>query len=44
MEDTRNRVAKVVKAMAPSKSDPSGSFTGKPLDPHEKPVQDVDDL
>jgi hypothetical protein len=44
MEDTKNRVAKVVKAMEASKSDPSGSFTGKPLDPHEKPVQDVDDL
>lgn len=24
--------------------DPNGSYTGKPLDPKEKPVQDADDL
>lgn len=24
--------------------DPFGSYTGKPLDPTEKPVQDADDL
>jgi hypothetical protein len=28
----------------PSKSDPSGSYTGVPLNRHEKPVQDADDL
>ena len=25
-------------------TDPNGSYTGRPLDPHEKPVQDADDL
>ena len=24
--------------------DPNGSYTGRPLDPNEKPVQDADDL
>ncbi len=24
--------------------DPFGSYTGRPLDPYEKPVQDADDL
>ena len=30
--------------MAPSKTDPQGSYTGKPLEPGEVPVQDSDDL
>ena len=25
-------------------TDPNGSYTGRPLDPEEKPVQDADDL
>lgn len=25
-------------------TDPDGSYTGRPLDPEEKPVQDADDL
>lgn len=25
-------------------TDPFGSYTGRPLDPYEKPVQDADDL
>ena len=25
-------------------TDPNGSYTGRPEDPHEKPVQDADDL
>lgn len=25
-------------------SDPLGSYTGRPTDPHEVPVQDADDL
>lgn len=25
-------------------TDPFGSYTGKPEDPHERPVQDADDL
>jgi hypothetical protein len=42
--DTKNRVAKVIEGLCPSKDDPSGSYTGKPVNPHEKPVQDSDDL
>lgn len=29
---------------APIPVDPLGSYTGRPDDPYEKPVQDVDDL
>ena len=29
---------------APSKTDPLGSYTGMPVNPHEVPVQDADDL
>ena len=25
-------------------TDPDGSYTGRPKDPYEKPVQDADDL
>lgn len=25
-------------------TDPFGSYTGRPIDPYEKPVQDADDL
>ena len=25
-------------------TDPFGSYTGRPLDPEEKPIQDADDL
>jgi hypothetical protein len=42
--DTKNRVAKVIQSVSPSKDDPNGSYTGKPLKPGEKPVQDADDL
>ena len=28
----------------PSPTDPNGSYTGKPVDEHAVPVQDVDDL
>jgi hypothetical protein len=27
-----------------SVTDPNGSYTGRPADPSEKPVQDADDL
>lgn len=30
--------------MGPSKDDPQGMYTGKPMDPGEVPVQDGDDL
>ena len=29
---------------APIVTDPNGSYTGRPKDPYEKPVQDADDL
>lgn len=29
---------------APSDTDPFGSYTGKPIDEYERPVQDADDL
>lgn len=25
-------------------TDPNGSYTGRPMDPEEKPIQDADDL
>ena len=28
----------------PSPTDPQGSYTGKPANPYERPVQDADDL
>ena len=30
--------------MPPSHTDPNGSYTGRPQDPDEVPVQDADDL
>ena len=30
--------------IAPIVTDPFGSYTGRPSDPYEKPVQDADDL
>ena len=30
--------------MGPSKSDPDGMYTGRPMNIHETPVQDSDDL
>ena len=41
------RVAQAVSRIVstpPSRFDPDGSYTGKPMDTHEKPVQDADDL
>lgn len=31
-------------APVPIVTDPFGSYTGRPIDPEEKPVQDADDL
>ena len=39
----KDAVAEMVK-QGPSRTDPQGSYTGKPWTPGEKPVQDVDDL
>ena len=33
-----------MKNKKPIQTDPNGSYTGRPEDPHEKPVQDADDL
>ena len=33
-----------MKKEKPIITDPNGSYTGKPSDPEEKPVQDADDL
>ncbi len=30
--------------ISPSPMDPNGSYTGRPMDPKERPVQDADDL
>ena len=38
-------VGKTLKDLpVPIITDPNGSYTGRPLDPNEKPVQDADDL
>lgn len=42
-----NKAQAVVRAYLSSdmqKTDPLGSYTGKPVDKYEKPVQDADDL
>lgn len=36
--------ARALSHMTAAKTDPNGSWTGRPLDPYEKPVQDADDL
>ena len=28
----------------PIVTDPNGSYTGRPMDPYERPIQDADDL
>lgn len=34
----------IVSDPAPIVTDPNGSYTGRPKDPDEKPIQDADDL
>ena len=36
--------AQAMTDFASDKTDPQGSYTGRPTEPDEKPVQDVDDL
>ncbi|WP_295764308.1 hypothetical protein [uncultured Oscillibacter sp.] len=36
--------AKEMSRFTAAKTDPMGSWTGRPLDPYEVPVQDADDL
>ncbi len=40
----RNAVVRAIVRQKPSKTDPNGSYTGRPLDETERPVQDADDL
>ena len=37
MSDNKKNVESII-------TDPLGSYTGRPIDPQEKPVQDADDL
>lgn len=39
-----NSVIKEILNQKPSKTDPNGSYTGKPKNKKEQPVQDADDL
>lgn len=43
-DDKAMRKAKELSQFTAPKTDPMGSWTGRPLDPYEVPVQDVDDL
>jgi hypothetical protein len=44
-KNSENVIEKVVKnEIYTSKSDPEGSYTGVPVSPSQKPVQDADDL
>lgn len=38
------QIAEEIAAQPPSPTDPDGSYTGKPVDQQEQPVQDADDL
>jgi hypothetical protein len=38
------QIAKEIADQPPSSTDPNGSYTGKPVDKLEQPVQDADDL
>lgn len=38
------RKDKIPRPIEPSPLDPQGSYTGVPMDPRERPVQDADDL
>ena len=41
---TAHEVVESIAHPHPSKSDPTGSYTGIPVNPHEIPQQDADDL
>lgn len=43
-EDKPMEKAKEMSKFTAAKTDPQGSWTGRPADPHETPVQDADDL
>ena len=43
-DKVKNPVVRQILKQQRSGTDPQGSYTGAPLDPWEKPVQDADDL
>lgn len=46
-EQKKARIEKIVNEIAnvkSSKTDPQGMYTGVPINPYEKPIQDADDL
>ena len=43
-QKNKQHVMEVVQAASQSKTDPFGSYTGKPVKPTDTPVQDADDL
>lgn len=43
-DDRPMEKAKELSQFTAAKTDPQGSWTGRPLDPYEVPVQDADDL
>lgn len=44
IEQRANAVAKAYLSSEMLKTDPQGSYTGKPENKYDKPVQDADDL
>lgn len=42
--DTPMEKARKLSQFTAAKTDPNGSWTGRPLDPDDVPVQDADDL
>jgi len=44
LKNNNNKKVQSVVKQKPSQTDPNGSYTGKPSNKHEKPVQDADDL
>ncbi|MEG0178308.1 MAG: hypothetical protein RR573_03065 [Oscillospiraceae bacterium] len=43
-QNNNNDIVKSIINEPPSKTDPNGSYTGKPKIKYEKPEQDADDL
>lgn len=41
---SNNKTVQEIINQPPSHTDPNGSYTGKPLDKTETPIQDADDL
>lgn len=41
---SNSEIVQSILKIPPSKTDPNGSYTGKPLEKYELPQQDADDL